>query len=115
MKYILCNGIYIQLLVASSFVYTTPSPRTPLALRAQKCDIAKSMQPSNRDIFPFFKVSAPAIAPGGGSYTVCDKKVSYLTFLGRRKQIYWYSYLEKRKNVTVARLHTFGNVTLLCA
>ena len=25
------------------------------------------------------------------------------------------SYLEKRKNVTVARLHTFGNVTLLCA
>ena len=56
-KYILCNGIYIQLLVASSFVYTTPSPRTPLALRAQKCDIAKSMQPSNRDIFPFFKVS----------------------------------------------------------
>ena len=56
MKYILCNGIYIQLLVASSFVYTTPSPRTPLALRAQKCDIAKSMQPTNRDIFPFFKV-----------------------------------------------------------
>ena len=120
-KYILCNGIYIQLLVASSFVYTTPSPRTPLALRAQKCDIAKSMQPTNRDIFPFFKVSVDEVLylvwivyP----YTNISAQGKFQIMI-QELDMGWtevfLTYLEKRKNVTVARLHTFGNVTLLCA